>query len=284
MLPSLTAPLPVLAQLQAAAPIVQQPTHDPALKIAWCRDVFYLINRSTRASYKTDLLIGPVTIPDSSLARLAHVAVPLVLQLASSHPVPPSQGQKLPRYIAEAIYMRAMLAATGAFPEHVRHNPRTAFRDFQFAAKNGFPRACFRVGRDFENFNDHAHAKKYFERGVRHNVESCLWVRFLSSMSHFLYLRCHVENGDGPSPWPTLSSQKPNTSRCPNSSRSNTRIPNMPSTSLRLRPPPPLRTHRCSPSPSILILSLRLKKFLPSPRSKETPRKSRVSSFRSCAV
>ena len=123
-------------------------------------------------------------IPDPSLARLAHIAVPLVLRLASSHPMPPPQGQKLPHYFAEVIAMRAILAATGAFPEHVTHDPRTAFRDFEFAANNGFPRAFFNLGRDFENFDDHARARQCFEWGVGCNVESCLWVRLLSS--------CHI--------------------------------------------------------------------------------------------
>ena len=187
--PFLTAPLPVLGQLEEAAPIVQQPTHDPTLKVAWCRDVFYLIKCSIQASSKTDLPIGPVTIPDPSLARLAHIAVPLVLQLASSHPTPPPQGQKLPRYVAEVIAMRAILAATGAFPEHVTHDPCTAFRDFHFAAKNGFTRAYFNLGRDFENFDDHVHAKRCFEKGVGRNVESCLCP---SSLFFVVYSRSKV--------------------------------------------------------------------------------------------
>ena len=201
VLPSLTAPLPVLAQLQAAAPVVQQPTHDPALRVAWCRDVFSLVDRATRAPSTTDPPVGPVNIPDPSLLRLAHIAVPLVLQLASS-----SQGQKLPLYVAEAVAMRATLSSTGAFPEHVRHNPRTAFRDFETAARNGFVSAWFRLGRDYENFNDHAHAKDCFERGVKLNVESCLYVR-LSYFIYVLHLTLYPSSSEWA--WPTSSANSP---------------------------------------------------------------------------
>ena len=134
-LPSLTASLPVLAQLQSAAGAIQSPTHDPALKVAWCRDVFFLIDRANRGLVPgADPPVGPVTITDPILLRLAQIAVPLILQLSQSHN--PSQGKILP-YIAEAIFIRATLAATGAFPDYVRLNPRNAFRDFELAARGG---------------------------------------------------------------------------------------------------------------------------------------------------
>jgi TPR repeat protein len=180
-LPSLTASLPVLAQLQSAASAVQLPTHDPALKVDWCRDVFFLVDRAHRQSAPgTDPPVGPVTITDPTLLRLAQIAVPLVLQLSQSYN--PSQG-KIPPFIAEAISMRATLAATGAFPDYVRLNPRNAFRDFESAARGGYPAAWFRLGRDYENFNDHQHARDCFERGVRLNVESCL---YRMGMAHLL--------------------------------------------------------------------------------------------------
>jgi TPR repeat protein len=124
--------------------------------------------------------VGPITITDPTLLFLAQTAVPLILQLSQSHN--PSQG-KMPPFIAEAIFMRATLAATGAFPDYVRLNPRNAFRDFESAARGGYPAAWFRLGRDYENFNDHQHARDCFERGVRLNVESCL---YRMGMAHLL--------------------------------------------------------------------------------------------------
>ncbi|KJA14221.1 hypothetical protein HYPSUDRAFT_150673, partial [Hypholoma sublateritium FD-334 SS-4] len=179
-IPALTAPIPILSQLQEAAQHVVSPTHDPALKIAWCRDVFVLVDRASGGLAATDPPVGPITLVDTALDRLAHTAIPIVLQLATSHN--PAQG-KMPLHVAEAISMRANFSASGAFPDLIRHNPRTAFRDFEAAARGGYNQAWFRLGRDYENFNDHAHAKECFERGVKLNVESCL---YRLGMAHLL--------------------------------------------------------------------------------------------------
>jgi hypothetical protein len=88
----------------------------------------------------------------------------------------PQPGQKMPLHVAEAVAMRATLAGTGAFSEFIRHNPCTAFRDFETAARNGFATAWYRLGRDYEDFNDHQHATECFERDVKLNIESCLYV------------------------------------------------------------------------------------------------------------
>ena len=168
---SISAPLPQLAQLESATPVVTSPNHDPALKIAWCRDIFFLVERQRHevVTPSTDPIVGPVNINDPALARLAPLAVQMVLQLSSQQPMVP--------YVAEAIYWRAMLAASGGFPAQVKQNPRVAFRDFEAAARAGHGPAWFRLGRDYENFNDHTHAKDCFERGVKLGVESCLYVR-----------------------------------------------------------------------------------------------------------
>ncbi|KAG9313607.1 HCP-like protein [Chiua virens] len=170
--PSLTAPLPTTQSLATALPTIQQPNHDPALKINWARDVLMLADRSQQnsdASSDTPA-VGPVTIQDPQLARLVQIAVPTVLQIASAqHPNP------MPLFAAEAIYLRATFAASGAYPEHIQHNPRVAFRDFEQAARAGYAQAWFRLGRDYENFNDTTHARDCFERGVKLNVESCVY-------------------------------------------------------------------------------------------------------------
>lgn len=183
--PSLTAPLPTVASLQAALPAIQNPNADPQSKVAWCRDVLQLVNRVTVASNPspnasasatsgtgTDLPTGPARIADPALARLADIAVPLIIQLSSS---PSTSGTKLPPYASEALYLRASLSASGAFPAHLPPNPRVAFREFESAARAGHHASWFRLGRDYETFGDEAHARECFERGVRHNVESCVY-------------------------------------------------------------------------------------------------------------
>ena len=184
--PSLTAPLPTIATLQAEINSIQVPTVDPAAKMAWARDVLSLVNRAQQAAAGgasngggsgTDPLPGPARILDDNLARLADVAVSLILQIAGSVPTPLPTGQRIPPAVAEAIYLRAVVTAAGSFPQHIQQNPRIAFRDFETAAKAGHHAAWFRLGRDYENFNDDVHAKECFERGVKLGVESCLYVR-----------------------------------------------------------------------------------------------------------
>jgi hypothetical protein len=48
--PSLTAPLPTIQSLTTAFPTVQHPSHDPALKINWARDVLMLVDRAQQNS------------------------------------------------------------------------------------------------------------------------------------------------------------------------------------------------------------------------------------------
>ncbi|OJA15447.1 hypothetical protein AZE42_02225 [Rhizopogon vesiculosus] len=174
--PSLTAPLPTIQSLSTALPTIQQPAHDPALKLAWARDVLLLIDRTQQPS-STDIPAGPVSIADPQLQRLASTAVPLIQQLSSTNQNP------LPLHAAEALYLRATLEASGAYPDRIPHNPRQAFRDFEAAARAGFAAAWFRLGRDYENFNDAVHAKDCFERGAKLGVESCV---YRMGMAHLL--------------------------------------------------------------------------------------------------
>lgn len=166
--PSLTAPLPTIPSLTSALPSIQNPSHDPALRIAWVRDVLFLVDRA-QGSPLGEPQIGPVTIHDPQLLKLTQVAVPIVLQMAENQTTP------LPPYAAEAVYHRASLTASGAFPEHIQRNPRHAFRDFETSARAGYGKAWFRIGRDYEGFGDMAHAKECFERGVRAGIASCLY-------------------------------------------------------------------------------------------------------------
>jgi len=104
--------------------------------------------------------------------------------------------------------------------------------------------AWFRLRRDYEDFNDHSHAKDCFEQGVKLNVES--WLRASISLIIIYSFSdlsvCPPANGHGPPPQPTLPPPEPNPRSPTPPSHSNPRIPNLSSTSIRLRPP--LRIHR----------------------------------------
>ncbi|KAI0254609.1 hypothetical protein BJV78DRAFT_1185638 [Lactifluus subvellereus] len=172
--PSLTAPLPTIASLIAALPSVQSSDNSPGSKVVWCRDVIGLVDRlylAPNQTGSTDPPSGPINVADQELNNLVEIAIPLILQFANPNPMP----QTLPLHVAEAIYLRATFEATGAYPKFVQQNPRTAFRDFERAARSGFSAAWFKLGRDYENFGDLTHAKDCYERGIRNNNESCLY-------------------------------------------------------------------------------------------------------------
>ncbi len=178
--PSLTAPLPTIAGLASLLPSIRQPDYDPIQKVAWCRDVFALVARAENAQLGATKnptavaadLAGPVRIGDPQLQRLIDVAVPLVQTLSSPNPMP----KPVPIHIAEAIYLKAMCESSGAYPQYIKRDPRTAFRNFEYAARHGYSAAWFKIGRDYENFEDIAHARDAFERGVRARNEHCLYV------------------------------------------------------------------------------------------------------------
>jgi hypothetical protein len=179
--PSLTAPLPTVSGLAALLPAIQQPDYDPAQRVAWCKDVLGLVNRAensqTVSSNPTsvttaDLVVGPVRIGDPQLQRLVDVAVPIIKEISSPNPMP----KPTPLHISEAIYLKAMCEASGAYPQLIKRDPRTAFRNFEYAARHGYSAAWFKIGRDYENFGDITHAKDAFERGVKAGNAQCLYV------------------------------------------------------------------------------------------------------------
>lgn len=146
-------------------------SRDPGEQLAWVRAVLFLVDRAT-ANESGEDHTGPAVFTDPTLGRLANEAAPLLLTLASMTPA-----------IPEAMYHRAMLAAQGTLPQFIPLNPRAAFRDFEVAARGGYHTAWFRLGRDYEQFNDHARAKDCFGRGIKADVASCC---YRMGMAHLL--------------------------------------------------------------------------------------------------
>ncbi|KAJ7735567.1 hypothetical protein B0H14DRAFT_3898673 [Mycena olivaceomarginata] len=144
---ALTVPLPAVAALTAALPTVTSPAHDPALQLAWARDVLFLVDRT----------------PSLSSSPLALAAAPLILSLAST--TSPSGVPQTP--MPEAVYLRATFASAGTYPNILPANPRATFRDFEAAARAGHAPAWFRLARDYEAFNDTAHMMDCLNRGAK---------------------------------------------------------------------------------------------------------------------
>ena len=197
--PSLTAPLPTIAGLTRLLPSISQPDYDPIQKVVWCRDVFALVNRAEDAQTgannnptivtAADVVVGPVRIGDPQLQRLIDVAVPLIQELSSPNPMP----KPTPVHISEAIYLKAMCEASGAYPQFIKRDPRTAFRNFEYAARHGYSAAWFKIGRDYENFGDITHARDAFERGVKAGNEHCLYVSIAFDLRTLILIISHSE-------------------------------------------------------------------------------------------
>ncbi|CCL98738.1 uncharacterized protein FIBRA_00743 [Fibroporia radiculosa] len=189
--PSLTAPLPTIPTLLSQLPSVEQPHFDPAFKIAWCRDVLALVDRAQQLaisdSSATEFPTGPARIDDPELQRLVDIALPLLAQVSSLQETPK------PPFVSEAIYLVATCEASGAYPQYIQRDPRSAFRHFEQSAKAGHYAAWFRLGRDYENFNDAEHAKQCFERGVKRGVESCIYRMGMANLMGQLGLPANAE-------------------------------------------------------------------------------------------
>jgi hypothetical protein len=89
---------------------VQHPSHDPALKINWARDVLMLVDRAQQNSSGDAPPVGPATIQDPQLLRLVQIA-------SAQHPT------LIPIFAADAIYLRATFSVSGMYLDHVQHNP-----------------------------------------------------------------------------------------------------------------------------------------------------------------
>lgn len=173
--PTLTAPLPTISSLEDAASAARSSNTNSEARVRWIRDVLFLVNRSCTPSASgsaTDTQLGAINIDDPALQNLAYSAVELLLALIPA--VPPS-GTKLSPPIAEALYLRATLTSSGAFPAQIAQNPRAAFRAFEAAARSGHARAWFNIGRDYEAFGESKRASDCFERGAKADDVSCLY-------------------------------------------------------------------------------------------------------------
>ena len=89
--------------------------------------------------------VGPTAIQDPQLSRLVQI---VVIQIATA------------QRPMEAIHLCTTFTASGSFPDHVQHNPCTAFHNFEQAMRAW--QGWFRLGCDYENFGDSTHALNCF--------------------------------------------------------------------------------------------------------------------------
>ncbi|KAG9086637.1 hypothetical protein FRC06_002996 [Ceratobasidium sp. 370] len=171
--PAIVAPMPTVSTLLAAESKVTKPSHI----IAWSRAVLALVDR-VQPDVDPE---RPKPLSDPVLARLANVAIQHITSIASIWPI--GSASPVPAHVAEALYLRGTLEASGAFPEKIPRDQRAAFRDFEATARQGYAPGWFKLGRDYESVKDIAHAREVFERGARLKETSCL---YRLGMAHLL--------------------------------------------------------------------------------------------------
>lgn len=176
--PNLTVSLPTTESLKAAAQRVAS-GEDPAQRLAWSKQVLSLVDRNQVREQQLNprLDASSTQISDPKLVQLTDQAITQILALCSAVPANPSEP--FPSYLAEALYLRGTLSASGSFPTYIPRDQRAAFKDFEKAARNGYHTAWFKIGRDYESVNELQLAKDCFERGVRANEKNCLYVRYI---------------------------------------------------------------------------------------------------------
>ncbi|CEL57966.1 Chitin synthase regulatory factor 4 OS=Schizosaccharomyces pombe (strain 972 / ATCC 24843) GN=chr4 PE=1 SV=4 [Rhizoctonia solani AG-1 IB] len=171
--PAIITPMPTVSTLLAAESKLTKPSHI----VAWAKAVLALVDRQ-----QPDADPGsPEPISDPVIARLANVAIQHVLSFASVWQV--GSRDPVPPHVAEALYLRGTLEASGAFPEKIPRDQRSAFRDFNEAARQGYKAGWFKIGRDYESVKDMTRAREVFERGAGFKETSCL---YRLGMAHLL--------------------------------------------------------------------------------------------------
>ncbi len=173
--PVLTVSLPTEASLYAASQSVKS-IENPSRQLSWSKQVLDLVERIQLRERQLNSKYNDNLIPnmDPLLVELVDQAVQHILGLSKA------SGKPLLPYVAEAIYHRAVFAASGSFPEYVKRDQQAAFKDFEVAARNGYNTAWFKIGRDYERVNQIERARKCYERGVKFKETNCLYVSITS--------------------------------------------------------------------------------------------------------
>ena len=138
---------------------------DAPRKLKWAAEVMRFVERKADSSKITEAPL--VQYIDEAIGIVSalppHTCVE-ILTLASASQINKQAGGSDP--VAEALYLRGDLQASGAFPTYLRKDLRSAFNDFELAARMGYSASWFRIGRDYEVLGDVSRAKIAYDHGA----------------------------------------------------------------------------------------------------------------------
>lgn len=121
-----------------------------------------LVDRTVAGGAKSKDDVSGSKISDPDLVRLTDMAIQHIINIAGNAVA----GGSIPRFVAEALFLRGGLYSTGSFPNYLQKDPRLAFKDYETAARAGYNPAWFKLGRDYESVGDLGKAKECFDLGV----------------------------------------------------------------------------------------------------------------------
>lgn len=150
---SLNVVLPDLDELARRRDIAFA-SQDERQKAKWCKEVFKYVERKLDAN----------RISDPALIQLIDQAINVINRAANSQPP-----------LAEALYLRGDLLASGSFPSYHPKDLRAAFNDFELSARMGHAPSWFRIGRDYEVLGDMTRARDAYERGCSVQDIGCIY-------------------------------------------------------------------------------------------------------------
>ncbi|KAI9850633.1 MAG: hypothetical protein M1838_005347 [Thelocarpon superellum] len=134
---------------QARLPVLN--SNDPEMQLAWAQDALAYVE----VAIQHELRMAEIQTPRAQTPQVEHQlrvdAISIVSFLADQHH---------PR----AEFMRGMWLEFGKFGFRV--DKKEAFRCYSRAAENGYARAEYRIGMQYESSNDPAKAIKHYDKGV----------------------------------------------------------------------------------------------------------------------
>jgi TPR repeat protein len=135
----------------ARTPVLSTP--DPDMQLAWAQDVLAYV--LTSQLYEEHIAVGGHHPPRSSTPSVEHQlrvdAMNIVDFLAEQHH-------------PKAEFMKGMWLEFGSFG--LRQDKREAFRSYARAAEQGYARADYRMGMQFEQNGDPVKALNHYYRGA----------------------------------------------------------------------------------------------------------------------
>ena len=151
-------PLPILHLPIVDAKLLGE-QREAAFASAQDMDILRWAARTLKYVERMHTIDAPV---DPQVEQWVDEAIIHIVQVASN-----------PNPEPEALFVRGELLASGAFPEYVSKDLRSAFNDFEQSARRGWAPSWYRIGCDYEMLGDIGRARHAFERGAKaHDVFS----------------------------------------------------------------------------------------------------------------